>query len=372
MNKFRIKRFVFRLVFVLIYLPVLTFVIGEIASRIYVKVKQIDMNSYLPSFLTGERAMADRRRFTDHPFLPFMTVPFDSRILTVYKKAIGKTVTYTYTNNSLGFRTPERPYEKQANVKRIVTLGGSTTWDGPTNDTTWPALLEKKLNEYYKNSGYSVEVINLALDAGIAQTSLGILEMYGIQFHPDLVISYDGVNDLWFSMYTGNILPDYSNYVRPFDPRIRSLALSLPDWAFRSYFLTFTSSAIDRTFHLAGYLPDQVWQQSPTVTDKVVSRGLPLYLRNIRLMRGVCREYWCAFAASIPHWTKPHDMVLEFDRLVREDYAAQGINYLDLQSLLPHDDYTIHVDEFHFTEKGLDMTAQSWAEKIIQENLLTI
>lgn len=77
-----------------------------------------------------------------------------------------------YTNNSLGFRTPERPFEKPDSTKRIVTVGGSTTFDGPTNDQTWPALLEQKLNDHYARSGYKIEVINMGVDMAASPTSL--------------------------------------------------------------------------------------------------------------------------------------------------------------------------------------------------------
>jgi hypothetical protein len=45
--------------------------------------------------------------------------------------------------NSFGFRSPEIEVPKPEGKFRIVCVGGSTTNAGRTNDTTYPALLEK-------------------------------------------------------------------------------------------------------------------------------------------------------------------------------------------------------------------------------------
>jgi hypothetical protein len=84
-----------------------------------------------------------------------------------------------YQNNSLGFRTPERPFKKPPMTKRVVTLGGSTAVDGPTNEQTWAALLEKRLNERYADRGYKVEVINLGVNMADSAYSLVDLALLG-------------------------------------------------------------------------------------------------------------------------------------------------------------------------------------------------
>lgn len=356
--------------FIILLSFVLALILSETFFRTYFHFAKIDINIYRPTYYTSSRLQADRLRFKSHPFLPFLSKANDERVVTVYKPDIKDIVTYSYHNNSLGFRTLERPYRKPENTKRIITLGGSTTWEGSTNETTWPAILEEKLNKYYENKGIKVEVLNLAVDAGISEMSLNILNMFGVHYEPDLVISYDGVNDVWFSVYTSNILPDFSNYARAFDDKIVSVQYLLPRKAFDSYLISFISASIDRKFKLESYLPDQIWKQSDALSDKTFPNGMPLFIRNIKLMRSTCREYGCNFVASIPHWFAPHAGVIQFDDNARKSFAEEKINFLDLENILPHNDRTIHTDEFHWTRKGFEAISDEWFKKIVDENLI--
>lgn len=356
----------------LFYLPfslLLAFIGAEIFVRIYFYFNKKDINTYRPSFYFSDRPRVDRLRFKSHPFLPYLSRENDSRIIKIYKPDIKQTVTYDYKNSSLGFRTPERPYKKPLDTRRIITLGGSTTWEGPTNDTTWPALLEKKLNNYYQKKGINVEVINLAVDGGVSYMSLNILDLFGVFFEPDLVISYDGVNDFWFSMNIP-LLPDYSNQILPFNDKIISLQYILPRWMFDSYAVSFLSASVDRSLKLQSSLIDQVWKFFPVESDETFANGQPLYYRNFKLMRATCQEYKCKFVASIPHWVTIDALLSNFDENVRKFFQEENINYLDLQNILPHNDYSIHADAFHFTNKGLDLVAEEWFKKIVKENLI--
>ena len=215
-------------------------------------------------------------------------------------------------------------------------------------------------------------MINLAIDAGVSAMSLTILDQYGVMFSPDLVISYDGANDIWLTLEGMNVLPDYANYIHPLNDRIVSLQYVLPHFLLDYYSVTYFSYAFDRLFKLDTYLPDQVWHEVPTQTDKALYSGMPLFLRNIRLMRGVCREYGCNFIASIPHNVDPDATVTAFDYYARTFFDKENIPYLDVQNILPHGDYSIHTDDVHWTDEGLDTVAETWKEKIITEDLLSI
>jgi hypothetical protein len=349
---------------------VLLFVLAEAGVRIYLAVTKQNIDYFRPSFYFEGNFVVDRSRFKSHPFMPFAPIANDKRVIHLFKPKLGKMITQDYVNNSLGFRTPERPYAKPSQTKRVVTVGGSTTWDGPTNETTWPALLEKKLNEYYLDKNFQVEVINLSVEAGISPMSLNILEMFGVHFEPDLVISYDGVNDVWPGEFWTGVIPDYSNYITPFNDKILSFRKMLPKVAFKSYALTYLSWNLDRIYNLEFYLPTQVWKGSAANTDKTLGNAMPLYFKNLRLMRGVCLEYSCNFVASVPHWAEPDQYSNEFASESRNFFAQAHLNYLDLEKMLPYNDYTIHTDDVHWTEKGTNMVAEIWFKKIVDENLL--
>jgi lysophospholipase L1-like esterase len=99
-------------------------------------------------------------------------------------------------HNSLGYRNNEFSAEKSKNVFRIVALGGSSTYDVriENNEKTFTAQLEKLLNEEY---GYqNVEVINAGVPGYNSWEMLINLEFRVLDLDPDLVIIYEGTNDV--------------------------------------------------------------------------------------------------------------------------------------------------------------------------------
>jgi len=107
----------------------------------------------------------------------------------------------TYNINNEGFRGPDISKEKQENTYRIFVVGGSTTYgSGATSDeTTIPGYLQKEFDNV--NIDFKVEVINAGQSGmsswGEAQTVKDKL----VHYDPDLIIIYDGWNDM-VSPYT--------------------------------------------------------------------------------------------------------------------------------------------------------------------------
>ena len=102
----------------------------------------------------------------------------------------------TVSINNLGFRGEEFSIEKPSDTYRIFMLGGSTMFGyGATSDqTTIPGYLQESLKEF--NSKYTIEVINAGIQGADSFSELNLLERKLINFAPDLVIIYDGWNDL--------------------------------------------------------------------------------------------------------------------------------------------------------------------------------
>ena len=75
-------------------------------------------------------------------------------------------------------------------------VGGSTMFGaGATSDeTTIPGYLQQLLNE--KDLGFDIEVINSGIQGADSNTELKFIEQKLVTFSPDLVIVYDGWNDL--------------------------------------------------------------------------------------------------------------------------------------------------------------------------------
>jgi lysophospholipase L1-like esterase len=98
--------------------------------------------------------------------------------------------------NPAGFRGPLRPIEKPEGVYRICCLGDSCTFglgNPPVSyEHTYPAVLENLLN----NKGpHPTEVLNFGIPGYSSFQGLKLLETEVVQYQPDLVTVYFGLND---------------------------------------------------------------------------------------------------------------------------------------------------------------------------------
>ncbi|MDD5432068.1 MAG: hypothetical protein PHO70_03675 [Candidatus Omnitrophica bacterium] len=101
--------------------------------------------------------------------------------------------------NSLGYRGKLPEKEKKPGEYRIFMLGGSTVFEGKP---PIPALLE---NEFKKSGFKGVNVYNFGIIAGASSQELASILFEISDFKPDLIIMYDGNNDM--------------NISKGFDPR---------------------------------------------------------------------------------------------------------------------------------------------------------
>jgi len=98
--------------------------------------------------------------------------------------------------NSNGFRGSEFSEIKPSDTYRIFMVGGSTMFgSGESSDeTTIPGILQKIFDS--NSSVQKIEVINAGMSGGNSNTELLLIYEKLISFSPDLVIVYDGWNDL--------------------------------------------------------------------------------------------------------------------------------------------------------------------------------
>ena len=117
-------------------------------------------------------------------------------IRTSGDEMIPNQITDSIIINSLGFRGSEFSEIKPPTTYRIFMLGGSTMFGtGATSDeTTIPGYLQQFLDE--KDFGFGVEVINSGIQGADSSTEVDLVEQKLANFSPDLVIIYDGWNDL--------------------------------------------------------------------------------------------------------------------------------------------------------------------------------
>jgi len=101
----------------------------------------------------------------------------------------------TININSYGFRGQEILMEKPEDTYRIFVVGGSTTFGIRSPDqNTIPGHLQQNLNEI--NFDKKIEVINAGIGAITSSDELQLVNTKIVQFEPDLIIIYDGNNDI--------------------------------------------------------------------------------------------------------------------------------------------------------------------------------
>ena len=116
--------------------------------------------------------------------------------LDVLQNVLGDVQTDDVNINSLGFRGTEFTEIKPNDTFRIFLLGGSQMFGtgSTSDDTTIPGYLD----DYIQKDDYpfTVEIINSGLKGVDTRKELLLLENMLLDFSPDLVIVYDGLNDL--------------------------------------------------------------------------------------------------------------------------------------------------------------------------------
>jgi hypothetical protein len=98
--------------------------------------------------------------------------------------------------NSHGFRGGEITLEKPNDTYRIFMVGGSTMFGmGATSDEkTIPGFTQTLMDKLELD--YDIEVINAGIQNANTQTEITLIEQKIIKFNPDLIIMYDGWNDI--------------------------------------------------------------------------------------------------------------------------------------------------------------------------------
>lgn len=100
--------------------------------------------------------------------------------------------------NNLGLRDDDVILPKPAGVRRIVCIGASTTEEGPTNDVTYPNILEALLNEHDGANRY--DVVNAGV-SGMNSLKHKFKTADYLALQPDVAVIYNAVNDICHDLF---------------------------------------------------------------------------------------------------------------------------------------------------------------------------
>jgi hypothetical protein len=132
------------------------------------------------------------RDFVRDPHLPFMPKPNMVRRGTSGSREFD----FEFRHNSQGLRDEEHTIAKPDDVFRILALGDSFTWGvGADYEETFLYRLERRLNQ--RGPGHKrVEIIKAGVARFFPKIERLLLEHYGIEYDPDLVLVAFTYSDL--------------------------------------------------------------------------------------------------------------------------------------------------------------------------------
>lgn len=283
-----------------------------------------------------------------------------------------ETSSKTININESGQRVTFRHEDTQP-TKQIGFFGGSTTWGTGADDmTTIPSYVAKQLPEF--------EATNYGETGFIAHQSLNrFLRQYFEGYRPEIVIFYDGVNDVWNKCRTE--LNPFS-HSRELDIRttLSDGSAGNPDsfWAVIGPIRNLAGK-VSRTLDSRARKSSGFYNcdREPEKAEQI-ARTL---LYDWQIMKNIVEGYGGEFIAIL----QPHAFVsktpldhLKLDPALGEQYAAVypkvlelldsefpdlRPNFVDLTHALDTDEY-VYIDWCHLSPNGNEMVAGFMLEEI--------
>ena len=281
--------------------------------------------------------------------------------------------------NSLGMRGPEVAAQKAPGVFRIVCVGGSTTFGaGVPSERSYPARLEVALNELAP-SGVRFQVLNCGVPGYTSVESLIQLELRLLDLDPDVVLSYDAINDAYLVQGRG-FRADYTHARVPWrDPRGQVSALEswliahVRTWAWASSLLGrgFASLRLENLVFVEGYK-----EVLTPALEEVNQAGVASFLRNLRNLIAVARENGVqvglmTFATSNQADVETGDYQPCIDAMnagLRALASEEAVPIFDVQAAVGGVKENFW-DVVHCNEQGCERQARAIAEQALAQGL---
>ena len=324
------------------------------------------------------------RRFSPHHYLGYYPTP---------NLSVGDN-----RHNALGFRGDPVKTDKDENTYRIVALGGSTTYCTGVKDYrhTYPKLL----GEYLQDKGFEqVEVINAGVNGYASYQNLMNLQFRVLPLQPDLVIIYQGLNDVdaRFVYPHDEYLGDNSGYTAPYVSDTRMP----PIWEYSTVLRILgvragiTRPHADVSLHqrlpavsnrrepflqqwLSGTYPSGLFSDVPAM--EILKNNPPIHFeRNLQSMLAMADRHdvdvllvTFVTTAIIRH---PMSSSAEYifalgqhNDLTRSIATSTGTSLFDIQAVFP-DAPSLFTDGRHMNVKGNRVRAQHIGDFVISEFL---
>ncbi|MDF2115505.1 acyltransferase family protein [Roseiarcaceae bacterium H3SJ34-1] len=264
--------------------------------------------------------------------------------------------------NNRGFRGPDFPIEKADGEFRVFVLGDSATFGTLTTpqERAWPEVLQQLVEERLSCNGF-VRVVNAGTVTYSLANSVERLRRFIVPLKPDMVITYQGFNNLTL-----------------IDPEM-ALMPTPPDWRPRGSMLI--AEAFYRT-HLLRYGKRMQAFQKPAssikysdtydklygeIVDMGAASGFIPVLATMSLVvnEQSPQEVIDFYGRTFVPITRILPALAEHNRIVERVARRRSAVFIDTQPALSgkwnDDDF---IDIIHFTQKGSNVLARTVFEQI--------
>jgi hypothetical protein len=287
------------------------------------------------------------------------------------------------TRNSLGFRGPEPPRDRDRRLT-VIAIGGSTTECHFLNDDrTWPFLLGRALADSFPGCWLN----NAGLDGHSTYGHTVLLNDYVKKLHPSVVLFLTGINDVETAgplfhdkLSTQNAYPDFGHFIVN-NSEVLSLVLNIARGWRAQRFNNTTNSMLVLDSNRRLMLPDTVMQQRLARQASY----LAAYRRRLTGLADTCLAWHIVpvfltqpnqFGAGRdpltgadletypvdPSDTEINGLLIwkileEYNDVARSVCLEKGLPMIDLAHLLPKNSLYFY-DMSHFTNQGAEKVSE--------------
>ncbi len=306
-------------------------------------------------------------RFSPHPYLNHIGTPN-------YKSADGLNM-----HNSLGMRGTEIEIPKPHGRIRVAILGGSTAYEETVRDwkKDFARQLEGELHQRLPSK--DIEVINAALPGWDSWEDLINLEFRLLDFDLDLIIPYEGINDV------------HARFVTPSAYRADNTG-NKGQWERTPCLILLCLKTIQL---LTGFEPYNFYIGAPTYTHpetndfnkilgmtpmEALAKNPPIYYeRNLRNIIAVAREYDIHILLATWAWSNQFNDLgsishyqqgfKEHNEVVKKVALEKNVPLYNFASEMPMDKM-YWTEGIHNNEKGVALKAKLFATFLVNSKIL--
>jgi len=302
------------------------------------------------------------------PHVGWWMRPFRGRFVTIDERGLRAT-----------------PGEERAapDATRILCLGGSTMFGmGARDEHTIPAALARRLGE----DGHRVTVTNAGqLGFNSTQETIALQGLLKQGARPDIVVFYDGINEMMCAEQTG--LPDHVMHEAPRHAEFNLLYTDRRVALLQAALITAMPRTVRRLRELTGLplrgpLPTAGPDLGSADIERLATEVVGIYAANVRLVRLLAASYgfqavffWQPVITTKrvktadelffeAEFTRDVYRRREFFALVQAAYEAHpelrgASDTLDLSRLFDEHAWPLYIDLYHVTEPGNAAVAEA-------------